>query len=63
MTTESHHGGVADTDWQRRCALCGALDAEGARPTPGDDEDWQCDRCYAVRALWEAVPRRVTRAG
>lgn len=45
---------MADHSWQRRCALCGALDAEHAYAAPDDDaHTWHCPRCEAVRYLWE----------
>jgi hypothetical protein len=42
-----------DGSWQRRCALCGALDADHAYAAPDDDGGWECPRCEAVRYLWE----------
>lgn len=46
--------GAMDTlSWQRRCALCGALDAEHAYAAPADGQTWHCPRCEAVRYLWE----------
>ncbi len=47
--------GMDDAVWQRRCALCGALDADHAYPAPEDGQHWECPRCEAVRALWEPV--------
>lgn len=54
---------MQEQSWQRRCALCGALDAEHAYAAPEDDTDWHCPRCEAVRYLWQPAASPLRRTG